>query len=223
MQKFILPVILSVFTLSNTAHAELERRGPSLTAKVGTSGLGAEVTYGLNELVRIRAGAYGFAAGVDTSTDDFDYDLDLRLLSGGGYVDLHPFKGRFRFTGGFVYNGNRLDATGTVNGEFVSGNNTFTAAEIGELEGRIDFNDFAPYAGIGWGSPFKKGSNWAFEADIGVIFQGAPEVSLQSVGGSRSNDQLLIDAVQGEEDELQDELDFFQYYPIISVGVAYTF
>jgi len=205
------------------ATAEPERRGPALTLKAGTSGLGAEVTYALTEIVRVRAGAYGFAAGVDASTSDLDYDLDLRLLSGGTYVDIHPFKGRFRLSGGVMYNGNRLDAVGTVNSQFTVDNNSFTAEEVGRLEGRIDFRDFAPYAGIGWGSPFKKDSNWAFEADIGVMFQGRPEVTLRSVNGTQSANPLLIDSVQEEEDELEDELKIFQFYPIISFGVAYTF
>lgn len=209
--------------LSTPAAAELERRGPSLTLKAGTNGLGAEVTYGLTHIVRVRGGVYGFKAGFDTATTDINYDMNLRLLTGGGYVDIHPFKGRFRLTAGLMYNANRINAEGVVNSELVVGNSTFTPAQVGTLDGTIDFNDFSPYAGIGWGSPFTTDGNWAFEADIGVLFQGAPDVRLRSIDGELSGNQILLDALAEEEQELEDEINFFKFYPVISLGVAYTF
>lgn len=216
--------LLGLATLvSPAASAELERRGPTLTLKAGTSGLGAEVTYGLNHIVRVRAGGYGFVAGFDTSTTDISYDMDLRLLSGAGYVDIHPFKGRFRLTAGLVYNANRLDAVGLVNQEFVVGDNSFTPQQVGRLEGHVDFRRWSPYAGIGWGSPLSKESNWSFEADLGVMYQNRPDVELMSVGGDLSNDPVLINAIEEEEQELEDEIGFFRFYPIVSLGVGYTF
>ncbi|MEM7570803.1 MAG: hypothetical protein AAF337_13510 [Pseudomonadota bacterium] len=215
--------VLAGLTVSLPAAAEMERRGPTLTLKVGSNGLGAEVTYGLSHIVRVRAGGYGFKAGFDATTTDVDYDLDLRLLSGAGYLDVHPFGGRFRLTAGLVYNANRADATGQVNQELVFGDNTFSPAQVGTIEGAVDFRRWSPYAGIGWGSPLTKESNWAFEADVGVLFQGRPEVSLMSVGGELSADPVLMNAVADEEAELQDDIDFFRFYPVVSLGVAYTF
>lgn len=216
--------IAAIATATATpAAAQPERRGPSLTLKAGTNGLGAEVTYGLSHIVRVRGGVYGFKAGFDTSTSDIDYDMNLRLLSGGGYVDVHPFKGRFRLTAGVIYNANRVNATGLVNSELTFGNTTFTPAQVGTLDGRVDFNTFSPYAGIGWGSPFTNDSNWAFEADIGVMFQGAPDVTLRSLDGELTGNQILINALADEEAELEDELKIFKFYPVISLGVGYTF
>lgn len=221
--KAALLTLLATFGIAAPAAAQLERRGPMLTLKAGTNGLGAEVTYGLSHIVRVRAGAYGFKAGFGADTSDIDYDMDLRLLSGGGYLDIHPFKGRFRLTAGLMYNANRLSALGTVNTELRFGNNVFTPAQVGTLDGGVDFRTLAPYAGIGWGSPLDSEGNWAFEADIGVLFQGAPDVTLRSIDGELSGQQVLLDALAQEEEELEDELDIFKFYPIVSLGVAYTF
>ncbi|MEO0411433.1 MAG: hypothetical protein AAF221_06310 [Pseudomonadota bacterium] len=224
MKKMMLGLAASIAALIvSPAQAEMERRGPTLTLKVGSNGLGAEVTYGLSHIVRVRAGGYGFKAGFDASTRDVAYDMDLRLLSGAGYLDVHPFGGRFRFTAGMVYNANRADAAGSVAQELTFGDNTFTPAQVGTLQGSVHFRQWSPYAGIGWGSPLSKESNWAFEADLGVIYQGRPVVDLMSVDGELSSDPTLIQAIEDEEQELQSDIDFFRFYPILSLGVAYTF
>ena len=59
--------------------------------------------------------------------------------------------------------------------------------------------------------------------DLGVVFQGEPEVNLQSVGGSFSDNPLLIAEVEREEQELQDDADEFDLYPVISLGLSYRF
>lgn len=226
MATFLRASILSLLVgigLSTPALADLERRGPTLSIKAGTNGLGAEVTYGLSHIVRVRGGVYGFKAGFDTTTRDLDYDMDLRLLTGGGYLDIHPFKGRFRLTAGLLYNGNRLNTLGTVRTELLFGDNTFTPAQVGSLDGSVEFNTLAPYAGIGWGSPLTREGNWAFEADIGVLFQGRPDVTLRSIEGELSDTTVLLDALAREEMSLEDELKIFRFYPVVSLGVGYTF
>lgn len=220
---FALALAAATTFVSPVQAGELERRGPVLTLKAGSNGLGAEVTYGLSHIVRVRAGAYGFKAGFDSNTRDVEYDMDLRLLSGAGYLDIHPFGGRFRLTAGLVYNANRVDATGQIGTELVFGDNTFTPDQVGTIQGSVDFRRWSPYAGIGWGSPLSKDSNWAFEADLGVIYQGRPVVDLLSVDGELSADPILIQAVEEEEQNLQDEIDFFRFYPVVSLGVSYTF
>lgn len=215
--------VLFTVGLAAPAAAQLERRGPTLTLKAGSNGLGAEVTYGLSHIVRVRTGIYGFKAGFDAETRDLDYDIDLRLLSAGGYLDIHPLKGRFRITAGLIYNANRADATGVVRQELLFGDNTFTPAQVGTLDGSVDFNTLSPYVGIGWGSPLTSDGNWAFEADIGVMYQGRPEVSLTAVDGELVGDPILTQALLEEEMDLADDLSFFRFYPIVSLGVAYTF
>lgn len=226
MRNAIAAATLAITTsivFAGPAAAQLERPGPTLTLKAGSNGLGAEVTYGLSHIVRVRTGVYGFKAGFDASTRDLDYDIDLRLLTAGGYLDIHPLKGRFRITAGLIYNANRADATGDVRQELLFGDNAFTPAQVGTLDGSVDFNTLSPYAGIGWGSPLSRDGNWAFEADIGVLYQGRPDVTLQSVGGDLSDDATLRAALLEEERELEDDLSFFRFYPVISLGVAYTF
>ena len=108
-------------------------------------------------------------------------------------------------------------------GEFDIGDRTFTVAEVGTLTGDLGFNEVAPYAGIGWGNAVSKDGRWAFMVDVGVLFQGRPDVALASTGGTLSDDPLRTDELRREEANLEDDLGLFRFYPVISLGIAYRF
>lgn len=195
-----------------------------LALRAGTLGLGGELTVGLSDRLNLRGGGYGFGLDFNATEDDINYDFDLDLLSAGGYVDFHPFAGGFRLTGGVLYVGNDLFAQALPDdGEFDIGDRTFTVAEVGTLTGDLGFNEVAPYAGIGWGNAVSKDGRWAFMVDVGVLFQGRPDVALASTGGTLSGDPLLTDELRREEANLEDDLGLFRFYPVISLGVAYRF
>jgi len=59
-----------------------------------------------------------------------------------------------------LYNGNSLDATGKSATTFDIGDNTYPGNQVGTLSGEIDFNNFAPYAGLGWNTAFDKEEYW---------------------------------------------------------------
>ena len=136
--------------------------------------------------------------------------------------DYFPFGSGFRLSGGVVFNDNSIDATATTQATYTIGNTTYTAAQVGSLTGSIDFDDVAPYIGIGWGNPFSKESNWSFAIDIGVMYQGSPEASFTANGTLASNAAFLAD-LEREEQNLNDEMDEYKYYPVISCAVTYRF
>lgn len=68
---------------------------------------------------------------------------------------------------------------------------------------------------MGWGGG--AGSGWSFFADLGVLFQGEPEVSYRATGAVAQVD------IEREKRQIEDDLDEYKLFPVLSVGVAYRF
>src|SRR5262249_15368905 len=101
---------------------------------------------------------------------------------------------------------------------------TYQASDVGTLDGNVDFKKFAPYAGIGYGRPVGTGFSLTF--DLGVIFQGAPEATLGVTCGPTTPAATctsLLNDVAAQQVTANGKLKKFRYYPVATVGVAYTF
>ena len=191
---------------------------------IGLSTLGANIklAQSLSHNINLRLEYNGASYDTDGATNGVDYNLDLDLSSIGLLFDWHALNNGFRVTLGGLYNDNRLSANSNLNGANLEvGDMTFTSAQVGQLQGDISFNSFSPYLGVGWGRAVHQG--YSFNFDLGVVFQGKPDVDLRSVGGLFSNNALLLSEIETEERELQDDLDIFELYPVISFGLSYTF
>jgi hypothetical protein len=58
--------------------------------------------------------------------------------------------------------------------------------------------------------------------DVGVLLQGDPKVSL-SADGLLANDPTFVDALEAERVELEDEVDKFKAYPVVSLALNFQF
>jgi hypothetical protein len=213
---------LLILALAGTAPASEDGVPGSFTggAKIGTLGIGIGGEYRLNESFGLGLGANYFKYDFDFTADDIDYDAELTLASATVLAHYYPGKGRFRLTGGLAFNGNEIDAKSKGTSTFEIGDTTYTAAQVGTIDGKIDFRTVAPYLGLGWGpSPEKR---WGFTFDVGILFQGSPEVEL-AASGPISNDPAFLADLAEEEEKVQEELDGFQYYPIVALGIYYRF
>jgi hypothetical protein len=200
--------------------------GGAATVRVGTTGFGLEGSTALNEKVGLRAGGSLFSLGVTREESDVTFDADLKLRSLAAYVDLHPTGGAFRFTGGLVYNKNRVEATGVPTaGTFELNGVTYQASDVGTLSGvgHVGTRTWAPYLGIGFGSA-RGVTRLFFALDLGVVFQGPPRVDL-TVTGPLASDALFQADLQAEEDDVNHDLDrsLYKYYPVFSIGLGIRF
>lgn len=191
---------------------------------VGGSALGYQValSHSVSENINLKLAHNAASRGFDGETDGVNYDYDFDFKSTSLLIDWHVFGGGFRLTTGALINDNEIFAQSDIDGLTLEvGDTVFTSAEVGRLEGDISFDSYAPYLGFGWGRAIADGFSLVF--DVGVVFQGEPEVSLQSVGGTFSNNPLLLDEVEREEQELQEDADEFDMYPVLSLGLFYSF
>lgn len=214
-------LMILVFALPAAAAESTAEGGPAtLGAKIGTLGIGIGGEYRLSESFGLGLGANYFKYDFDFTAEEITYDAELNLASATFLAHYYPKKGRFRLTGGLAFNGNDIDATSQGDDTFEIGDTTYTAAQVGTIEGKIDFRNVAPYLGLGWGPGMEK--RWGFTFDIGVLFQGSPDVELTASGLLAQDPVFLADLAQ-EEQAIQDELENFQYYPIVALGIYYRF
>ncbi|NQU39702.1 MAG: hypothetical protein HQ523_07095 [Lentisphaerae bacterium] len=203
-----------------------------LTLKAGTPGIGVDLTVGLSDRVNVRLSGNAFSytyddyefdeedvgADVVASVDKVEATLDLMTL--GAFLDWHPGGGGFRLSAGAFYNGNEGSLTVTAGDTVIINGEEY---ELQRLDGVIDFNTFAPYVGIGWGNAAQADSHWHFALDLGVLVQGSPKVMLSATSTDPFLQASLNSNLAQEEEEIEEDLDPFVLYPVLTLGASYTF
>lgn len=201
--------------------------GFGVNAKVSTFGVGLEGIFGLTEQLHARLGGnyLDYDPSRTINTSDVDYDPELSLRSGTATLDWYPLGGTFRLFAGLMYNKNDVNVTGkpAFSGTISIGGIDFNVADVGELKGDIDFNTAVPYLGVGWGNALNGKGSLRLSFDLGVGYQGSPDVSLKPSNDTLANDPAFQAALSRQEDDLKDKVDKYRYYPIIALGLSYAF
>ncbi len=224
MKKYLRYVVTGLFAiLVFTSPGRAGTGDMALGVKIGTLGVGAEMTFGLLPHLNARVGINGFSYGYDTKVEEIDYAFDLNLFSGTLLADWHFLGGAFRLTGGLVFNQNGLDLkANTDRDRYIIDDVAYSVSDVGQLRGTIDFNTISPYLGIGWGNAVGESSRLSFFIDLGLLFQGSPQADLH-VTGPISSDPEFQRHLRNEEKEIEDETDKYTVYPVIAIGVAFKF
>ncbi len=202
-----------------------------ITADLGTTGVGAHLVVPMETYLNGRFGINGFKHDFSKTSGSIAYDVQGKLQTVDILFDWYLREGSsFHLTGGVIYNGNRLDAHAkpNANGTFALNNTGYTAANIGGLNGTVDYRKAAPYIGIGWGNPLagaRNGRGWSFTGDLGVFYMGNPNVKLTSWScslGTTACATLLKD-IEVERLKLQDDFDNLKVFPVLRASVSYAF
>lgn len=202
-----------------------------IAGTAGTLGTGVELTLGGSRQIQGRIGIHGYNYSDRREVSDIEYDAEADLLTATGFLDWHPGGRGFRLTGGLVYNA--TDVTGRslppASGSYDIGGVLVPAAILGTLDADVEFDPIVPYAGLGWGRAPGSGSGFGVTLDLGVMFQGEGEVTLtpRIPAGSPLNDPLARQALQilidREERDLQEDVNDYDLYPVVSLGISYRF
>jgi hypothetical protein len=199
--------------------------GFGLTAKVGTLGYGIEGTTGLADNVNLRFGYNGLSGDLFR---DYDYTMNgttatfsakASLETVSLLADWHAFGGAFRFSGGLMYDNNKFEGSAPLGYYNIgSGASTYYVGLDATVEGS---RNVAPYFGVGWGNGVSKDRHWILSADLGVLFQGTPKVTLTPTGSGAA--LVSPNDIAIEESNLEDELKSYKFYPVASIGATYHF
>lgn len=192
-----------------------------LDAHASTLGGGLEIGTALTENYSARVGFNKFSFSTSQSSGGLNYKGDLKLSSIAVLADYRPFRGTFHVTGGAVLNSNKFSLSATTTAGTYNFNGTnYTSAGGDNITSSIEFNKVAPYLGLGW-SGHPKNTGLSLSTDIGILFQGSPKASVTTSGswGGANVSQLAADA----QAQLNSDLSGFKFYPVLSLGIGYTF
>lgn len=199
--------------------------GLALGPKFGTTGLGLEMTFGVNPYLNLRS---GFNYGSFTWGQEFgnvDYDAEVTMTSVPLLLDIHPFGGQFRLTGGlYLQPGTKADIDATPSEPTQIGSHTYNPDTIGTLNGKIEVSSaLTPYVGIGFGNTVGEDQLLTLTLDIGVIFQSY-DVSLDSNGaGMTAKLDTFREDLKKEEGLLQKDADDWKIFPVVAISLAWHF
>lgn len=216
-RKIITILSISLFLLIN----QLSAQDFGISAKVGTLGITFEGITSLSEDLNVRGGVSFFSysyKGDKNTTDDYSFNADLKLSSISLLADWYLFGGTFfRLTGGALINLNKVSAKAAPTKTYYVGGDEYTPDKLGNLNIDISFQKFSPYIGIGFGNPLDGPSGLAFTVDIGSAYQGAPQTKLSAKG------LLEPSAAPDQEKQLESNLSWFKWWPVLTLGFTYEF
>ncbi len=215
---FILVIILLAAAPAGATFSEL-----AIGAKVGTLGLGSEVTTDLIPRVNLRGSLQWLDFSYETDIEGVNYDLDLSFLHPLVMADWYVFGGSFRLSGGVLFDGTDICLDATVADQVEIGGHTYSRDDLRGIRGEAEFNPIAPYVGIGWGNALSRKHRWGLTMDLGVAFVGSPDVTLSPL----NVDPALAAQVRGDLDEeerdIEDELRNFRFYPVLALTLYFRF
>ena len=223
MKKILAASFTGALLTLSAAQAQAFESRVTVGAIGGTTGLGADVSWRFHERLGVSA---RYTGGLDWDgdfgTDEADYSGDVSLSAGSLTLDYYPFAGRFFLTVGAMLPDMEANVTGRPkdNGEYEFNGNTYTADDVGTLQGKLTIADgVQPYAGLGWRGSHKSG--FGLFSELGVMATNV-DVSLNATGPAADRDDFQRD-LRREEQRLEDDAKKLRVYPVALIGISYTF
>lgn len=196
-----------------------------LAIRAGSLGPGVDLAYGITPKVSVRAtGSYLTYTHTESIDEEVAVELEGEATVGavGLIVDIHPFANFFRLSGGVTANlfkvaGNGLPTESYCFGDGDAGacdGKLFAPNRLGSFGATVEYSSaVAPYAGIGFGKVAGK-SRIGFLLDLGVLYAGSPIIDLEGEG------LLAPTASEEQENNLNQGIESFKWYPNVSIGLA---
>ncbi len=201
----------------------------TIGAEAGTPGFGGSASWRFADHFGARGGfSYFSYSSSDKEIDGITYNNTvLRLMSEPIGLDIYPWKkSSFRITVGIMLNQNELTGVAAqdpvANRTFLqigSSGNSYDSAAIGDLNMEIKQQPVSPYISIGASYYFDKAKHWSLSGELGVAYTGNPEATL-STGNPNTVDPADLNS---EASQLEDTAGKYKFYPILRIGVNYSF
>lgn len=202
-------------------------------AKVGTVGPGVDLSVGLTRTLSLRLsltnidieGEDETITVGDTVEGDLDAELDLDFGSNAILIDWYVFNGSFHLTAGMLRHTGKVDLSAQLVGSvtFDTGDSIDPGDVSSGISGKIELADsYQPYVGIGWGRKAGGGAGISITADIGVALLD-PSASFEATATGALSQTEVNDRLRQMESDAESDLDGFEAWPIISLGVNFRF
>jgi hypothetical protein len=206
--------------------------------KVSTLGVGIEVATPLAQKFNLRGGFNMLRYGRAITHDGILYDSQLRFQSAEAHLDWFPFWGFHISPGLLFYNGNQVSATAAVPGgqTFSLGGTTYESDSVTPVSGtgKLDFVKVSPSIMLGVGNLIpRNGRHYSFLFEVGGAYQGSARVALNLAGNvcdtgglncrAISSDPTVQANIQAQQVKIQNDVNPYRFFPVISLGVGFNF
>ena len=209
--------LLLAIAASGAAHADNDF---GLGVRAGTLGIGLEASWQPLPYLDLRIGANSYDYDDDGAQAGIPYEATLALDSFYATGNFHFPLSPMRVTVGAYSNGNEFQMLNDDAADLSIGGITYPGAGIGTLTSITSFASTSPYRGIGF--DFSLFGKVGINLDLGVLWQGEPEVTLDA-DGLLAQEPLFRASLEAERLELEDEMSDFKAWPALSLGFFYRF
>lgn len=228
---FTLTLVACALSISS-AKAQTDTAPPAyhpfdVGLEVGTTGPGISASWRFMDQLGVRAGLNYLTYDRNGTIKDVNYDANLRLASEPLTLDWYPWDTRsFHVSAGIALNETRITGVGdTTSGTVTLNGHTYNPGQLGTLNLRIKQQLVNPYLSIGGNFfYFDHAHHWALDGELGAMYTGKPSVSLTHSGGNGTVPQSQINAdLAAEQEKLQKFANDLKFWPVLKIGVNYSF
>ncbi len=214
-------ILLSILPLSLSANDWY------LSGRVSRLGLSADPGQSLSAHNGARFNSNMLNNQDPVTTGAVDHDVARELYSAGFLLDWYPGGRAFRFTVGSYFSNN--EAGPGARSFSTTRNINVTPSDVNDavsLRGGLAYPATAPYLGIGWGNVSSAKHGWGMAWDLGVLYQGDPDVSLNvncSPALTAIQCATLTAEIESGSRTLKSDIATQKWNPVMSLGVLYRF
>jgi hypothetical protein len=220
----------------------------SIGADVSLLGIGIKPAIVLDEYLDARGliDFFGFTTG-QFEVDGFKINANIHMATAAAAVDVYPYNSIWRLSAGlFFFNGNQASAATTIapGTSFNLGSANYYSSNTDPLNGSVVLGLHtvkpAPMVSFGFGRFIPRSNrHWSFPTEFGVIYMGAPSLTVITAGEVRTdkaqtncsdvgdpNNPVAIafnSSLQAKLTQWRADLNRVQFYPIFSYSVVYSF
>jgi hypothetical protein len=207
-------------SLSQAAQTETpEFRPLSLSLDAGTMGAGGELRWRFLDHFGIRGGGDYFQYTYHGDIESAKYEAKFRLQSEVVTLDWYPWKNRsFYVSVGALFNQNRLTGTSDSFQKVNIGGGSYTLNPGDYLQLKVEQEPINPYLSIGGNFfYFDHAHHWSLGGELGVVYSGSPNVTLDSNAG------IPLANLEKERKNIEDKAKDFQLWPVLKLALTYSF
>ena len=179
----------------------------------------SEEHYSFSDRFGLRLGGQAFSLDLEPDYAGPSHGAGSTFDAPDAMVDFYPFRGTFRLSGGFVYDGDDFGNVGGGQDGITIGGLPFTPSQAGRYPGTLDFNSYTPYAGLGVQSSFWSG-HLEFALDFGLQYLGG---SGAEPGSERSASNASAAAAERDSEAAAEQLDLLGFSPRAGLSVKLRF
>jgi hypothetical protein len=211
----------------------------AIGVKFSSLGAGIELATPVTHRSNVRFGFNAFAYTRGLDKDNVHYNAELAYRSIEGHYDFFPFAGGFHISPGFLANLTApitADASVPAGQSFSLGGADFISDPANPVrgKGKLDFNRVGPSFTVGWGNLLPRSpKRFTVPFEVGFVYQGAPKATLNLAGNvcdpfgagncRTTSDPTVQRHVSSEESKINNDINDFQVYPIVSIGFGFKF